>query len=227
MARTKQKRNIQIGAAFLGLAGALGLGQAALAKRAVAEAQDAVQAPRFEVDPLWPKPLPNHWLLGSTVGVSVDARDHVFVVHRGAGTLNERTEIGAATSPRTAEDCCVPAPPILEFDPAGNLVGHWGGPGPGYEWPASNHGITADDKGNVWIGGNAPKDAHVVKFTRDGKFLAQFGHQGKGAGSNDTENFGQVAKIFVDPKANEAYVADGYGNKRVAVIDADTGKFKR
>ena len=227
MARTKQKRNIQIGAAFLGLAGALGLGQAALAKRAVAEAQDAVQAPRFEVDPLWPKPLPNHWLLGSTVGVSVDARDHVFVVHRGAGTLNERTEISAATSPRTAEDCCAPAPPILEFDPAGNLVGHWGGPGQGYEWPASNHGITADDKGNVWIGGNAPKDAHVVKFTRDGKFLAQFGHQGKSAGSNDTENFGQVAKIFVDPKANEAYVADGYGNKRVVVIDADTGKFKR
>jgi DNA-binding beta-propeller fold protein YncE len=227
MARAKQKRNIRIGATFLGLAGALGLGQAALEKRAVAEARDAVQAPRFEVDPLWPKPLPNHWLLGSTVGVTVDARDHVFVVHRGASSLNERTEISAATTPRTAEDCCLPAPPILEFDPAGTLVGHWGGPGQGYEWPASNHGITADDKGNVWIGGNATKDAHVVKFTRDGKFLMQFGHQGKSAGSNDTENFGQVAKIFVDAKANEAYVADGYGNKRVAVIDADTGKFKR
>ncbi len=227
MARGRQRHNLRIGATLLGLVAALAFGQAALENRAAAEARDAVQAPRFEVDPLWPKPLPNHWLLGSTVGVSVDARDHVFVVHRGAGTLNERTEIGAAVSPRTAEECCVPAPPILEFDPAGTLVGHWGGPGPGYEWPASNHGITADDKGNVWIGGNAPKDAHVVKFTRDGKFLMQFGHQGKGAGSNDTENFGQVAKIFVDPRANEAYVADGYGNKRVAVIDADSGKFKR
>jgi DNA-binding beta-propeller fold protein YncE len=195
--------------------------------KAVAEAQGAVQAPIFEVDPFWPKPLPNHWILGSSVGVTVDARDHVFIVHRGAPTLNERTEIGLATTPRTAEACCLPAPPILEFDPAGNVVAHWGGPGAGYEWPTSNHGITVDDKGNVWIGGNGKGDAHVLKFTRDGKLLMQFGHAGKSTGSKDTENFGQVAKIFVDPKANEAYVADGYGNRRVAVIDADTGKFKR
>src|SRR5204863_3244614 len=98
--------------------------------------------------------------------------------------------------------------------------------GGGIEWPASNHGITIDEKGNVWIGGNGKGDAHVVKFTRDGKFLMQFGHQGKGTGSNDTENFGQVAKIFIDPGANEAYVADGYGNRRRAVIDADTRKLK-
>jgi len=227
MARSRPIHNLFVGAGLLALLGALGAGQAALEAKAAAQAAGPVQAPRFEVDPLWPKPLPNHWVLGSTVGVSVDGRDHVFIVHRGAGTLNARTEIGLASTPPSAEDCCLPAPPILEFDPAGNLVGHWGGPGPGYEWPASNHGITADDKGNVWIGGNAKGDAHVVKFTRDGKFLMQFGHQGKGTGSNDMENFGQVAKIFVDPKANEAYVADGYGNKRVVVIDADTGKFKR
>jgi DNA-binding beta-propeller fold protein YncE len=227
MARSRQTHNLYVGAGFVVLLAALGIAQAALETRAQAEGHNTVQAPVFEVDPLWPKPLPNHWLLGSTVGVSVDALDHVFIVHRGAGTLNGQTEIGAATTPRTAEPCCLPAPPILEFDPAGNLVGHWGGPGAGYEWPASNHGITADDRGNVWIGGNAAKDAHVVKFTRDGKFLMQFGHLGKSAGSNDTENFGRVAKIFVDPKANEAYVADGYGNRRVAVIDADTGKFKR
>jgi len=116
---------------------------------------------------------------------------------------------------------------VLEFDPAGNLVGHWGGPGQGYEWPESNHGITVDFKGNVWIGGNGATDAHIVKFTKTGKFLMQFGHQGKSGGSNDTQNFGKVAKVIVDAKANEAYVADGYGNKRVAVIDADTGKFKR
>jgi hypothetical protein len=227
MTRSRLRHNLLVGASLLALLGALGAGQAALEARAAAQAAGAVQAPRFEVDPLWPKPLPNHWVLGSSVGVSVDGRDHVFIVHRGAPTLNERTEIGLATTPRSAEDCCLPAPPILEFDSAGNLVGHWGGPGAGYEWPASNHGITADDKGNVWIGGNAKGDAHVVKFTRDGKFLMQFGHQGQGKGSNDTENFGQVAKIFVDPKANEAYIADGYGNRRVAVIDADTGKFKR
>jgi DNA-binding beta-propeller fold protein YncE len=220
-------RKLHVGAAFVGVLVALGVGQAALERAAAAEGSSAVQAPRFEVDPFWPKPLPNHWLLGSAVGVTVDARDHVFIVHRGGSSLNERTEMGAATSPKTAEACCVPAPPILEFDPAGSLIGHWGGPGAGYEWPGSNHGITVDHKGNVWIGGNDAKDAHVVKFTRDGKFLLQFGRQGKSAGSHDTENFGRVAKIFVDPKANEAYFADGYGNKRVAVIDADTGKLKR
>jgi DNA-binding beta-propeller fold protein YncE len=222
-----QKHNLIVGAAFLAALAALGVAQVVLDTKAAAEGQSTVQAPMFEVDPFWPKPLPNHWVLGSSVGVTVDARDHVFIIHRGAPTLNERTEIGLATTPRTAEDCCLPAPPILEFDPAGNVVGHWGGPGTGYEWPTSNHGVTVDDKGNVWIGGNGKGDAHVLKFTRDGKLLMQFGHAGKSTGSNDTENFGQVAKIFVDPKANEAYVADGYGNRRVAVIDADTGKFKR
>ena len=227
MKRSRQKHNLIVGAGFLIVLAALGLAQLVLDTEAAAQAQGAVQAPMFEVDPFWPKPLPNHWLLGASVGVTVDSRDHVFIVHRGAMTLNAGTEMSAATSPPTAEHCCLPAPPILEFDPTGNLVGHWGGPGPGYEWPASNHGITIDDKGNVWIGGNDAKDAHVVKFTRDGKFLMQFGRQGKNTGSNDTENFGRVAKIFVDPKANEAYISDGYGNKRVVVIDADTGKFKR
>ena len=227
MTSSAQKHKLIVGAAFLTVLAALGVAQVVLDTKAAAEGQSTVQAPMFEVDPFWPRPLPNHWVLGSSVGVTVDARDHVFIVHRGAATLNERTEIGLATTPRTAEDCCLPAPPILEFDPAGNLVGHWGGPGPGYEWPTSNHGVTVDDKGNVWIGGNGKGDAHVLKFTRDGKLLMQFGHAGKSGGSNDTENFGQVAKIFVDPKANEAYIADGYGNRRVAVIDADTGKFKR
>jgi DNA-binding beta-propeller fold protein YncE len=227
MARSKQKQNLLVGAGFLTLLVALGVAQVMLDTKAAAEARGAVQVPIFEVDPFWPKPLPNHWLLGSSVGVTVDARDHVFIVHRGASTLNQKTEIGLATSPRTAEHCCLPAPPVLEFDPAGNVVGHWGGPGEGYDWPAWNHGITVDDKGNVWIGGGEAKDAHLLKFTRDGKFLMQIGRPGKSGGSNDTENFGRAAKIFVDSKASEAYVADGYGNRRVVVIDADTGKFKR
>jgi hypothetical protein len=218
-------RHLFTAAGLLALAATLGLAQYRLA--GTAEARETVQAPRFEVDPLWPKPLPNHWVLGSTIGLSVDAEDHVWIVHRDTGTLNERTEIGLATNPPTAEDCCRPAPPVLEFDAAGTVVGHWGGPGNGYEWPLSNHGITVDYKNNVWIGGNDAKDAQVLKFTRDGKFLMQIGHQGKSGGSNDLENFGRVAKIFVDPKTNEAFIADGYGNKRVVVIDAETGKFKR
>src|SRR5881409_126686 len=219
----KRKRDLLIGAIFLVLIAALAIGQRFLENRAVAEAA-GVQAPMFEVDPLWPKPLPNHWLLGNTIGVSVDAQDHVWIIHRG-GSL-EPKEVYASTNPPGAS-CCLPAPPVLEFDQAGNLIGHWGGPGQGYEWPESNHGITIDYKGNVWIGGNGANDAHILKFTQDGKLLAQFGHKGKNAGSNDIENFGRVAKIFVDPKANEAYISDGYLNKRVAVIDADTGKFKR
>jgi DNA-binding beta-propeller fold protein YncE len=116
---------------------------------------------------------------------------------------------------------------VLEFDSDGNLLRHWGGAGQGFEWPQSNHGIFIDHKNIVWIGGNGANDAHVLKFTQDGKFIAQYGKAGQSKGSNDSENFGRVAKIFVDPRANEAYLADGYGNKRVAVIDADTGAFKR
>ncbi len=183
------------------------------------------QAPMFEVDPLWPKPLPNHWILGSTIGVSVDSRDHIWVIHRQT-TLNPVTESGAAADPPISE-CCIPAPNVLEFDQEGNLVSYWGGPGEGYEWPQSNHGITVDHMDNVWIGGNGETDAHLLKFARDGTFLMQLGRSGMNGGSNDLENFGRVAKISVDPNTNEAYIADGYLNKRVAVIDASTGEFKR
>ena len=185
----------------------------------------SVKAPAFEVDPYWPQPLPNHWVLGSAIGVGVDSRDHVFVIHR-RNSFNERTEIGAATDPKTAE-CCIPAPNILEFDPEGNLVNSWGGPSDDYDWPSSNHGLTLDHKDNVWIGGNGGTDSHILKFTRDGKFLMQLGKPDQGIDSNSTTNFGRVAKISFDAAANEAFVADGYANKRVAVLDADTGKFKR
>jgi DNA-binding beta-propeller fold protein YncE len=235
------RRNLLVGAGFIGLLAALGVAQLMLDQTAVAQSKGAVQAPRFEVDPLWPKPLPNHWVLGSTIGVWVDTDDHIWIIHRSSATLavNERP-----LELKTGE-CCAGAPPVLEFDQAGNLLRHWGGPGQGYEWPDSNHGIFIDYKGNVWIGGNGAPDSQVLKFTKDGKFLLQVGKKGarrkEGAaaganegdvanfagGSNDTQNFGRVAKIFVDAKENEAYIADGYLNKRVAVIDADTGKMKR
>jgi len=237
------KRNLYIGTAFLTAIATLGIGSLILGRRAVVEAA-AVQAPRFEVDPMWPKPLPNHWVMGNTIGVSVDASDHVWIIHR-AGSL-EPKEIYASTTPPGAT-CCLPAPPVLEFDQEGNLIGHWGGPGQGYDWPESNHGITVDYKGNVWIGGNgrgpqpkgqapvegqAPpaalfKDNEILKFTQDGKFLMQIGKPGQSKGSNDIENLKGPAKMFVDRKTNELYVADGYGNHRVIVFDADTGKYKR
>ena len=220
---TKNRKIVAVAAVAAVTAG-LGIGQALLQRQAEAQGE-SVQAPRFEVDPLWPKPLPNNWVLGWTIGVWVDEQDYVWIIHRGASGLN-KNEIGAEVNPPIAE-CCRTAPPVLDFDPDGNLVRAWGGPGPGYEWPQSNHGIHVDYKGNVWIGGNGEKDAQILKFTKDGKFLLQVGHFGKNGGSNDPENFGRPAKIWVDPKTNEAYVADGYLNKRVAVIDADTGKMKR
>ena len=217
------KRNRTIVAALAALLIALAVGQNALQKTASAQGK-TVMAPRFEVDPLWTKALPNHWYQGMTIGVAADAQDHIWIVHR-ADTLSPN-EAAADQNPPIGS-CCSKAPPVLEFDQAGNLIGHWGGPGQGYEWPESNHGITIDYKGNVWIGGNGNNDAQILKFTQDGKFLAQYGHSGKNGGSNDTENFGKAAKIFVDPEANEAYISDGYLNRRVIVLDADTGKFKR
>ena len=222
MKRFASRRSLSIAAALSVAFIALGAGQALLENRADAQAR-TVQAPMFEVDPLWPKPLPNHWLLGMTIGVWVDDQDHIWIIHRSSATLhnNEKAlELGVG-------ECCRGAPPVVVFDQAGNLVRAWGGPGEGYEWPMSNHGIHVDYKGNVWIGGNGKADAHVLKFTKEGKFLMQVGRLGKHAGSNDLENFGRVAKIWVDPKTNEAYLADGYTNKRVAVVDADTGKMKR
>jgi DNA-binding beta-propeller fold protein YncE len=162
--------------------------------------------------------------MGMTIGIGVDAQDHIWIVHR-PDTLSANETAADQTPPAAA--CCSAAPPVLEFDQEGNLLRSWGGPGEGYDWPASNHGIFIDHKGIVWIGGNGPGDAHVLKFTQDGQFVAQYGKAGVVNGSNDLENFGRVAKIYVDPRANEAYLADGYLNKRVAVIDADTGAFKR
>jgi DNA-binding beta-propeller fold protein YncE len=268
------RRNLTTAITLAALLAALAITYHFLEKRAVVEAA-GVQAPRFEVDPMWPKPLPNHWVMGNVIGVSVDSRDHIWIIHR-QGSLEAMEEYAAANPPGPKRqkgvveaECCAPAPPVLEFDEEGNLLEHWGGSdGPGYVWPDSNHGITVDYKGNVWIGGNgrgtppganagggraaaaAPAnesantgggpdgtrqqgrppyyhDSMVLKFTQDGKFLMAIGKSGESKGSNDTENLGLPAKIFVDPKTNEVYVADGYGNKRVIVFDADTGAYKR
>ncbi len=235
------RRNAYIGASFAVVIITLAVTSTVLQRKAAVEAA-GVQAPTFEVDPFWPKPLPNHWLIGMTIGVSVDAQEHVWIVHR-QGSL-EPGELHASTNPPMAQ-CCAAAPPVLEFDQAGNLLRHWGGPGQGYDWPNSNHGITIDYKGNVWIGGNGrgPQggggdnegqvgggrfyDNMVLKFTQDGKFLMQIGKPNQSKGSNDVENLRLPAKTFIDKDANEVYVADGYGNHRVIVYDADTGKYKR
>ena len=220
----KRTRRFYVSATVLAVIVVLAVAQLALQARLRAQAANAAAVPTFQVDPLWPKLLPNRWVIGVTIGLSVDARDHIWVLHRpSALTENEK---GASLTP-PASNCCTSAPPVLEFDQAGNLVSSWGGPGAGYEWPNSEHGLYIDYKDNVWIGGQDAKDAQVIKFTRQGKFLMQIGHKGMSKGSNDTQNLGKPADMEVDPAANEVYVADGYGNKRVIVFDADTGAYKR
>jgi sugar lactone lactonase YvrE len=254
-----EARNWVVAATFV-LSATLGLGSAALVR---AQGQ-ALQAPTFQVDPLWPKPLPNHWLLGSAVGVAVDSRDHVFVLNL-PNSFNARTEIGAAQTPPTGE-CCFPAPNVLEFDPEGNLVGHWGGPGEGFAWPSANNGIAIDPRDNLWIGGVGGSDTQVLKFAKNGRFVAQFGKPGvappppptaadtayqgvagggRGAGggaggrggrggppplpanSASMESFGGAAAVSFDARTNEAFIADGSRNRRVAVVDINTGAIKR
>src|ERR1700732_2232332 len=133
---TIMKRNLYIGVTFLAFCTAREFGSAVFEKRAAVDAA-GVQAPMFEVDPLWPKPMPNHWVIGMTIGVSVDAQDNVWIIHR-RRSLGFK-EVYGNTNPPGA-DCCVTAPPVLEFDKGGNLLAHWGGPGNGYNWPNSNHG---------------------------------------------------------------------------------------
>ena len=179
--------------------------------------------PVFEVDPGWPK-VPAKWKLGDASSIAIDAQDNVYVLHR----------------PRTLkpEQAAMAAPPVMVFDGAGNFIKAWGGAGSGYDWPEREHGIHIDHKGFVWIGGNncptsglaglkPVADDALLKFTLDGRFVMQIGHSNQSKGDADTANVHRAADAWVLPQTNELFVADGYGNHRVIVFDADTGKFKR
>lgn len=185
---------------------------------AAKDATQPDQMPAFEVDPSWPK-LPNQWALGQTPSVAVDRHDHVWILHR----------------PRTVAPGQKAAPAVVEFDAAGNYLSSWGGPGPGFDWPDSEHGIFVDYKDNFWIGGSSPtstsltkrSDDMLLKFNSKGKFLLQLGSWDKSGGNADTKSVKRPADAFMAPKTNEIFVADGYGNRRVIVFDATTGVFKR
>lgn len=220
------KKNLLTGAALVIALAALGVAQSELQRPGEAAAAGPA-APHFEVDPLWPKPLPNHWVMGNTIGVDVDERDHIFAVHRNSESQFMRVqEIGLYAG---VAECCAPAPPILEFDLEGNLVNAWGGPveGAPYVWPESNHGLEVAPNGDIWIGGNGGPDSHVLVFTRDGEYVRTVGLPGQDRDSNSRSHFGRVAEIAIDAAAGEAYFADGYTHRRVAVVDVATGAFKR
>ena len=241
---------------FVSLLGSLmlvviGCGGGELDNAPVSQEQDDNQVPIFEVDPLWPKPLPNNWVTGGVVGVAVDKDENIWIAHRSTFiAANDRSADNGVSS-----ICCVSAPPILVFNQAGDLIKSWGPQReasgsagaiasgdvevvPGWEqWAQSEHGLTIDYKGFLWTGGNGQKDSRVLKFTLDGEFVMAIGnyapygtdgpgHDG-GPSSDDTENLNKPTKAWVDPATDEVYISDGYGNRRVVVFDADTGEYKR
>jgi len=179
--------------------------------------------PTFEVDSSWPK-VPDKWKLGDVSSIAIDAQGNAWVLHR----------------PRTLkpDQAAMAAPPIIVFNPAGDFIKAWGGEGTGYEWVEREHGIHIDHKGYVWLGGNycpglklpglkPVADDQLLKFTPDGKLALQIGASNQSKGNTDTKNVHRAADVWVHPPTNEAFVADGYGNHRVIVFDADTGAFKR
>jgi hypothetical protein len=181
-------------------------------------ARPAVATPQFQADPGWPRP--GNWLLGEVSSITVDRRDHVWVLHR------------PRTVPPAQREKATPA--VIEFDAAGTFVKAFGGPSDTYEWPDNEHAIFVDRADRVWIGGNAPQgtnpprsDDMLLTFTSQGKFLTQIGRRERSGGNKDTENLKRPADVFVNEKTNEAFVADGYGNRRVIVLDSATGRFKR
>jgi DNA-binding beta-propeller fold protein YncE len=199
---------------------------AGLAAPMPASAEDAKTAaiPQFQVDALWPKTLPNNWILGQVAGITVDRFDRIWVVHR-PNSLTPRERAAEHNPPESR--CCVAAPPVLVFDQSGNLVRSWGGPGQGYQWPETEHGVFIDGNDFVWLAGSGKTDGQLLKFTMDGKFVLQIGKSGQGNDSNSTERLGSPADIAVDTAAKEVYAADGYANRRVVVFDSETGAYKR
>ncbi|NIW24682.1 MAG: hypothetical protein GWN29_09030, partial [Gammaproteobacteria bacterium] len=179
--------------------------------------------PTFRTDPGWPN-VPAQWRLGEVSSIAIDADDNAWFLHRPYSLPDDEADLSA--------------PQVLGFDLNGNFIDAWGGPSDGYEWPEREHGLQIDHEGFFWItGNNCPatterglgpvSDDQVLKFTADGEFVMQIGRANASRGNADTANLNEPADAVVHPPTNEVFIADGYGNHRVAVFDADTGAFKR
>jgi len=195
------------------------LGAALLLSGCAMAQAPATQMPVFEVDRAWPGALPDGMVMINVTKLSVDRNDNVYVLHR----------------PRQGAAGTKPAPAVVVFDASGKFLRAWGGPGDGYDWPDAEHNIFVDHNDNVYISGSSPSggsttprsDDMILKFTADGKFLRQFGGRNVVTGSNDPKAANKPGDLWVHPKTNELWVADGYGNRRVMVLDADTFALKR
>ena len=185
------------------------------------------KVPQFTRDLSYPKPLPNNWAWGGAAWPQADSRDHVWIFNRPLAVPAADIMAGK-----------IAAPPVVELDEDGDFVRGWGGSawlnpwfvgsfGQTGTYPADTppeHGIYVDSDRNVWVtgGGNV-----VLKFTRNGRLLLTIGKFGQTGGSNSTTLLGNPTDMYVDTKANEVYVSDGYLNRRVVVFDSETGAYKR
>ena len=232
---TKTLMTLGIGGC-LALAIVAGCGQSVPPAAGTADGIPADGIPAFEYDPTWPKPLPNNWVTGNIGAMTMDSQNHIWVAQRPGMTTNLSERYGL----EGLGECCFPAPPVMEFDPEGNLIQAWGpihdnqgellgdqvwGPYPDVAWTEYEHGIFVDDKDTVWVG-NQRDPSQLLRFTRDGTFLMRIGQQ-EATSSNDPVNLAGPTGIVVDAETNEVFVADGYRNRRVVVFDADTGVYKR
>jgi hypothetical protein len=241
---------IHTATSVLALAVAMGVGQAGCstapaAGEAAAAGQSPTQAtgyplmfqpdaawrgpvPRFDIDPSWPQAHEN-WLIGHTTALYGSRDGHMWMLQRPASIVDDEI----ATNWGAGVECCVPAPPVIEFDPAGKVVRSWGaagGPEQGPDWPENEHGLFVDHEDNVWLAGNGDDDGQVLKFSKAGQLLLRIGRRrrdGEKPNSNDTTVLFTASNMFVHPRTNEVFVSDGYGHRRVIVFDADTGAYKR
>jgi len=193
------------------------------AQGARSQALDENGAPMFKVDPFWPKPLPNRWSMQQVTGIHVDSMDHVWFLNRAAAADGD--EIGGDNPARL--DCCVRGPEVIELDQDGSVVHSWGGPGYHPLWPTALQTVIADTKGFVWVSGTGAQDS-ILKFTRDGKFVWDFGHrppkEGFTENNQNTDMMVSKGRFQLDETTNELYIIN---QKRVLVYDATTGAYKR
>jgi hypothetical protein len=156
------------------------------------QAQRPASGPHYRVDPFWPKPLPNKWSMQQIVDIYVDRDDHIWAINRRVDARPD--ELTAATNPPRGE-CCVPGPEILEFDPDGNVVNAWGGPNYHEGWPGRLQTIAVDRQKNVYLSGTTPGDG-IIEFTRDGKFVRDFGRRGPKIPADQVKQNNQQTDIF-------------------------------
>ena len=196
-----------------------------------AQQSGPARRPAYRVDPFWPKTLPNTWSMQQIVDMYIDRDDHVWVINRPDDARPD--ELTASTAPPRGE-CCVVGPVIIEFDPDGNVVRSWGSATHHPGFPQRLQTIAVDREKNVWLSGTRPGDG-IIKFSKDGKFLWDFGHRGSRVPADQVKEDNQQTDTFppgigsfdLDEDAREIFIADGFLNKRILVYDMDTGAFKR